>query len=120
MTVEVKTVRQVKYISPEEIEKYPEFQEMVVSMFRNRVRLDVNVATRGIEYWDMLENMSEFCDTHFTGYWTYQSKAGNSYDYANNKTLDFVTNQVTVFFEHKDDMAVFLKDYAVLAKLGQA
>lgn len=120
MTAEVKQVRPVRYLAPQDLENFPVLQEVMVAMYRNRVRLDIEVPCRGSEYWDLIERMSEFCDNNFTGYWSYTSKSGSTYDYVANVSLDTMTNTITMFFENEDDMALFLKDYAVLAKLGQA
>ena len=92
-----------------------EFKELGMAFHRNRVELRFTL-TRDVRndmtpWKNLKEQVSEFCDSRLSGYWTWKLKRYNDQD------TDGYQMHMDLMFEHEADMQLWLKDHGLIIRL---
>lgn len=108
----------------------PEFKEIYMSYMRNRVLITLTVDMDGQRLFadypeldEIKEHIRRYCDDSCVGLWAFDSKVNPTAinDPATGRSradYDIVEWRLSVFFEHENDLEMFMKEEALLLKLS--
>jgi len=92
-----------------------EFKDLGVAFCLNRVELkfSCDYLNKNTGEWETLRNdIKNFCDTKLDGYWSWKIKGRNAQD------SDRYFYEIDLFFEHANDMNLWLKEHGLILRLS--
>lgn len=92
-----------------------EFSDLGMAFHRHRVELRFTAprtARDSSDWHNLRESVKEFCDTRCEGYWSWKIKR------LNDRETDNYLYELDLFFEHKADMDLWLKEHGLILRLS--